>query len=205
MTALGSNVIFGANDADFNIEPRISNGTAQGTTLLKDINARTDQSAANQLITLGNEVFFIANDYRKGAGVWKSDGTEANTRFVKEPAVLSPPQINFNTPSFITNINGTVYFSWTGEVQDMELWKTDGTSEGTVQIKNINPSGHSEPREFFAFNGAIYFSAATAAEGRELWKTDGTDAGTVLVKDINPGTANSTPISFTILNNQLFL
>lgn len=73
-----------------------------------------------------------------------------------------------------------------------ELWKTDGTTAGTVLVKDIFAGAFdSSPTFLQELNGAIIFSAEDATNGTELWKTDGTTAGTVLVKDINPGSVSS--------------
>lgn len=40
-----------------------------------------------------------------------------------------------------------------------ELWKTDGTSEGTVLVKDIYAGGSSSPSGFTDWNGDYFFSA----------------------------------------------
>jgi ELWxxDGT repeat protein len=70
----------------------------------------------------------------------------------------------------------------------MELWKSDGTSGGTVRVKDINAGVEgSYPQDFNFINGTLYFTAWTLASGRELWKTDGSTNGTVMVKEIING------------------
>ncbi|MCM2279804.1 MAG: hypothetical protein NDJ89_17150 [Oligoflexia bacterium] len=87
-----------------------------------------------------------------------------------------------------------------------EPWRTDGTPEGTFQLRDINPGGYSTPRFFPAAGGTVFFSADDGVHGRELWKTDGTPEGTQLVKDIWPGSTGSALEYSTsaILNGQLF-
>ena len=74
------------------------------------------------------------------------------------------------------------------------FYKTDGTTAGTVLVKDIWP-GHfsSAPNYMEALGNEVFFRASTAANGSELWKSDGTATGTVLVKDLVPGTAGSHP------------
>ena len=85
------------------------------------------------------------------------------------------------------------YFSASDGISGPALWKTDGTSAGTVLVKDINPGVNgSRPGGFAVFNGVLYFSANDGSNGSELWKTDGTAAGTQLVKDINPEVGDST-------------
>lgn len=100
-----------------------------------------------------------------------------------------------------------------GELDNgLELWKTDGTSAGTQEIKDIYPGiyyGIPSEEKPVACNGVLYFNGQTAESGYELWKTDGTEAGTLLVKDINPGTNGSLPNSsspsyLTVFDNKVF-
>src|SRR5262249_14969054 len=66
-----------------------------------------------------------------------------------------------------------------------ELWKSDGTTAGTVLVKDINPGiNGSFPQELIAVNRTLFFVAADAT-GEGLWKSDGTAAGTVLVARLN--------------------
>ena len=87
--------------------------------------------------------------------------------------------------------NGKFYFAGTTAAEGIELWVTDGTPAGTVLVKDINPSGDSNPNYgFIVYNNELYFTAADGTTGRELWKTNGTGAGTVQIKDINTGPGN---------------
>ncbi|PXY42230.1 hypothetical protein DMB65_03085 [Flavobacterium cheongpyeongense] len=119
---------------------------------------------------------------------------------------INPGSANSSTPTNLFDFNGTLFFRATNGTNGVELWKSDGTDDGTVMVKDINTTtsaaSNSNAANFTAFNNQIYFTASngTTANGSELWKTDGTSAGTVMVKDINAGTANSNPQLFTIIN-----
>jgi ELWxxDGT repeat protein len=78
-----------------------------------------------------------------------------------------------------------------GMQSNRELWKSDGTEAGTMQVKDINVGSYGSTPTYFTLMGETVFFAANAGPGSnsELWKTDGTETGTVLVKEINP--ANS--------------
>lgn len=78
------------------------------------------------------------------------------------------------------------------DVSGYELWKTDGTTAGTVMVKNITTIAGvgSSPFGFTVFNSALYFQANDGATGSELWKTDGTGDGTARMKDLCPGNYN---------------
>jgi len=83
-----------------------------------------------------------------------------------------------------------------------EPWRTDGTTLGTVPLKDINPSGDSYPSSFVASGQYVYFSANDGTNGSELWRTDGvpetlTNIHTTLVADINVGSNGSYPGNIT--------
>lgn len=99
-----------------------------------------------------------------------------------------------SNPANLTEVNGVVYFTAATPSTGTELWKTDGTPEGTVLVQDINPgSNSSSPANLTNVSGALFFTAMNPVTGTELWITDGTAQGTVLVHDINPGTGSSKP------------
>jgi ELWxxDGT repeat protein len=70
---------------------------------------------------------------------------------------------------------------------NIELWRTDGTSRGTVLLKDINPGrASSDPLDltYIKETRTWYFTADNGRNGRELWKSNGTAGGTVMVRDI---------------------
>ena len=102
-------------------------------------------------------------------------------------------------------MNGTFYFSADSGTIGYELWKSDGTSAGTVLVKDINAAAGTSSIQFMTnVNGTLYFRADDGVNGTELWKSDGTSAGTVLVKDIVAGANGSAPLVLTNINGTLY-
>src|SRR5205085_2569894 len=144
--------------------------------------------------------YFAANDGVHGRELWKSDGTTAGTRLVKNVATGSG-----SDPQYLARAGDTVYFTAADGPHGRELWKTDGTATGTVLVEAVThgPTGTwmvkdvragaagSAIRVLTVSDGVLYFAARDASHGEELWKSDGTRAGTVLVKDVNSGAADS--------------
>jgi ELWxxDGT repeat protein/VCBS repeat-containing protein len=117
------------------------------------------------------------------------------------------PGMSYSGPGDKELMGGALYFGAGSSSGGRELWKTDGTTGGTVQVADIVPgSGHSNPSRLTNVNGTLYFTAVDGVHGRELWKSDGTEAGTMLVKDINEGPADSDSFipAFHNVNGTLF-
>ena len=96
-----------------------------------------------------------------------------------------------------------------GVCSNWEVFKTDGTEEGTAMVKAIRTgdSGSNSPGIITApYNGELYFRGSDGTHGDELWKTDGTEEGTVMVKNIanTSDTYNSNPYEFQHFNGYLY-
>lgn len=105
----------------------------------------------------------------------------------------------------LPNVRGKIFFGQNSDEHGLELWKSDGTAEGTELVCDIVPGWRSSvPHSFFPFNQHMYFVANDSAHGAELWKSDGTAAGTVLVADLNPGAEGLIYSNFTVCEDRLF-
>ncbi len=200
----GANTLFfgfRAAGSAIHTEPWKTNGTPDGTVLIKDINITNNGSDPDFFTAMGNTLFFVANDGINGNTLWKSNGTPGGTVMVKTPGTGTIPI----DPKELTTVGNTLFFNAKIAGNNQELWKTDGTSEGTVVVKDIfvGTTG-SEPGNLCNVNGILFFRARTSAAGIELWKSDGTEAGTVLVKDIRPGSNPSSPNFLTNVNGTVF-
>jgi ELWxxDGT repeat protein len=204
LTAVGRNLFFVANSEFPNLsrtELWKSDGTSAGTVLVKTFMGPSDffYSACSQLAELtsaGRTLFFEGDDGVHGSELWKSDGTRAGTRMVKDINPEGPTSLNYFHS--LTDVQGTVYFSADDGVNGSELWQSDGTRAGTVMVKDINPSGGSGPHGLIAVGSTLFFEASDGVHDG-LWRSDGTVAGTVMVKEI--GATNFTDLSGTLFLN----
>jgi ELWxxDGT repeat protein len=83
-------------------------------------------------------------------------------------------------------VGDTVFFGANDPPYGNQLWKSDGTAEGTVFVTDT-PNGPESPVGFTAFNEMAYFFALGGAHYLWLWRTDGTPAGTVPVQWVSQG------------------
>jgi ELWxxDGT repeat protein len=180
---------FAANDGATGSELWRSDGTEAGTWQVADLVPGPTGSSPSRLVTAGDNLFFTTSQ-----GLWVHDGVNLT--------LLGPVQMSGT--SELTPVGSSVFFKATDSA-GFELWTSNGSSDGTRRVKDINPGpSGSSPGLFTEVDGVVMFRATTAASGDELWRTDGTEAGTYLVRDIRPGAADSSLSNLTAYNGLLF-
>jgi len=228
---LNGQTFFAGNDGndsgEAGIELWASDGTVEGTNLLKDIYPGdsiyddANDSRPGDFTEFNEKLYFSAKN-RDGRELWVTDGTTEGTKLVKDiytgkyfTRASSYPNDSF--PYGFTELNGKLYFSADSNIFGRELWVTDGTEEGTQVVKDIYPGSFdeyveytysnyyngSDPADLTKFNNKIYFTAENQDIGTELWVTDGTEEGTELVADINPGVSDSNPSDLSVVGDEL--
>ncbi len=124
---------------------------------------------------------------------------------------------NIDYVSNVTKLNDkTALFFGTDEFHGTELWKTDGTENGTLMLKDIYPGLRSSIGRFvsnkspFSYAGILYFYADAPDDNTSnvasLWRSDGTTSGTYQLRAIadrnTPLLAENT--SFTVYKNSIY-
>lgn len=71
-------VYFTATDRHNDTELWYTDGTAEGTSRLKDVNP-SFSSAPSDFVVFGNYLYFVADDWNNGRELWRTDGTPENT------------------------------------------------------------------------------------------------------------------------------
>ena len=88
------------------------------------------------------------------------------------------------SPGGFTESGGSLFFSAVDGIEGPfgdESWKTDGTTGGTVLVKDIVPGPQgSGPQSLTDVSGTLFFTAISGSF-RQVWKSDGTAGGTLLL------------------------
>ncbi|MEP7229746.1 MAG: ELWxxDGT repeat protein [Ginsengibacter sp.] len=183
-----------------------SNGTAAGTIKLKDIDPWWGNTVAltkRYFCVSNNILYFSALDYSTTDGTvfWKTDGTPGGTQPIKD---INPTDGTVTQgPYYLTDVNGTLFFTADDGVHGRELWKSDGTANGTQLVSDINPgNGGSIMSGLTSFAGKLFFQNAVNSR-YYLWTSDGTLGGTHAVED--PGIVNVGIAAIFATTNKLFL
>jgi len=139
------------------------------TSLVGDINPNQQMgSHPGNLTAAGSTLYFTADDGSgKGEELWKFDGSTIElVKDVQEGYFSS-------SPSNLTGIDSQLYFTATTEAAGFELWKSDGTTEGTTLVADLIPgSASSFPRYLTAIGKRLFFVANGSNGLPGLWALD---------------------------------
>jgi ELWxxDGT repeat protein len=152
-----------------------TDGTTMGTSIVK----LTNVQQVFQPVTLGAALVFAGYSQVVGWELWKlSDGA-------KEAELIF--DINRGPSDSVTFLQKTsiagkvVYFTVRNGSVGATLWKTDGTADGTRQVRaSANLSSGYSP---LGAAGNIHFFSTFQ---NDLWRTDGTPGGTFRIDGVLP-------------------
>lgn len=211
-THLGNEVIFSVVTAGTSsLDLWKTDGTT--TSLVKSFNVPNSGLSFQWFLTFNNLIYFDGTDVATGTELWSTDGTTtAMVKDINPGANAGVPNSSFPLLFNSVIINGHFIFQATTSTNGSELWTSDGTTAGTVLLKDINPGANSSSPllipvinysgliingggggglfldNFYdrtaLFNGSIFLIANDGTNSNEqLWKTDGTAGGTSMVKN----------------------
>ena len=190
-----------------------TDGTAEGTLRLEDINSGPASSSPAYLTSFDGQLYFAATSMVDGRELWRSTGEsgqavlvslEAQGLYPTQPKGINPGFESSN-PEDLTVSGSQMFFAATELHTGRELWVTRTMASPQTYLEPIDivpGTASSNPSGFVAgvtISGAhvVYFQAYSAIAGVELYVSDGTRAGTTMVKDIFPGTRSSSPSYLT--------
>ncbi len=208
MVGVGDTLFFSV-ERDEAAELWRSDGTKAGTARVKRFPSGDSDGYGSDgpenLTAVGNTLFFTASDDEHGEELWKSNGTAAGTVMVANIQTGQSSGGYSYGPDNLTAAGDTLFFTADDGTAGQEVWRSDGTTAGTVLVKDVHPGSYSSyADELTPVGDMVFFRARDGVHGRELWRTDGTTAGTEIVEDIRPGGASSQPYGLVGAGDTLF-
>ncbi|HWJ26772.1 MAG TPA: ELWxxDGT repeat protein, partial [Flavisolibacter sp.] len=155
-----------------------SDGTGDGTYLVKDINPGKSSSFPDDLTFLKGSLLFRAQDFDNGSELWLSNGNGDGTKLLKDinTTTTDNSDAGFMFKGIGVSGNGILFNAFTPKLGG-ELYKSDGTSAGTVLLNDIATGvDWSYPNNYLSKNKLTYFIADDAT-GTAIYRTDGTPGG----------------------------
>ena len=136
-------------------------------------------SSPASFTALGDNVLFFACS--PSGGIWKTRGTPETT--VELTDALGICALG-GAPQPFAVLDGVAYFVAYGNGDYWsELWRTDGTPEGTRKVSQVGPEKY--VTALTVFRGKVLFIAEEINNtGSALWSSDGTTAGSAPLFDL---------------------
>lgn len=185
--------------ADSGAELWRTDGTVEGTTIVRDIVPGEASSDPSMLARSGERFLFQAHDDDHGRELWVSDGTPEGTYLLKDIAAGATSSF----PVHFVQVSGQTYFRAFEQSTGTELWVTDGTAEGTRLVRDIAAgTEESFPGVLTAMDDRLYFRASTPEHGSELWAYD-PSADMLTLRDLVVGGGSSLPYHLHSYNDQV--
>lgn len=147
---------FVAQDAEHGKELWKTDGSEKGTVLVKDIYEGGSSSNPANLFVFKGSVYFSADNGILGSELYKTDGTASGTIMVKN---IHEAHRLGSQPGNFTQYNNELYFTATNKYINgsYNLYKTDGTAEGTVLVYELGPYTTASFGNLTVANNKLYF------------------------------------------------
>jgi len=184
--ATSNRAYFVADDGAHGRELWVTDGTSDGTQIVHEhhpLSTATSFGTPDQWAVNGDVLYYLPNDPTTGQEVWRTQGTDATTRVVKDIT----PGVGGQGVKIFPFKDGF------GMLRGSDIWVSDGTEAGTTLLATVDGDGYG-PMYPQTIGSRFYFRGGYSPFGSPLWRSDGTAAGTfALTAGPFDGNASATP------------
>lgn len=156
-----------------------TDGTAAGTTLLRDFSSASSQKASYtgkellgilfDFIPMGNNLYFRLTNGSQPGELWRTNGTPEGTVLVKSFDSGSLGLLSASESLLLLQYRPNGANGW-------ELWRSDGTLSGTFKLLQLPETVYTaNVLDSCYFKGFFHFGVAFRPE---IWRSDGSSFGT---------------------------
>jgi len=142
----------------------------------------TDNNALSYIYkTHTNGGIFTGVNFGVPMGSYKP-ADNASGKIVFEYAVVDSGDLpsDWGTITFIIEESqpDSHLLAWCDDTNGVELWRTNGTTDGTLEVLDKESNPVKNPKDFTKIGKWYYFSADDGNGKRTLWRSDGSNSGT---------------------------
>ena len=208
----------------------ITDGSVKGSEMLLENNLASSYSEGyykvlQRVNTSDSKFYFTFSPLSVfGTNLWITDGTKAGTiQLLQKNSPANIPLYDgqiYGDASLGLIGNKYIFKMYNRDIQQYEIWTTEGTIESTKKLKDFKGNIISRPylstyyqdknynivewQSLPKINNKLYFSRQLSDTGFEPWETDGTSEGTILLGDLVKGRQSSEPYQFVELNQKVY-
>jgi ELWxxDGT repeat protein len=157
IVSYGEQYLFAANDRMTGAELWATDLTAEGTSQVKDIRAGAFSSNPSNMYVFNDNVYFTAENQAGDINIWISDGTEGGTSLLFD-FTYSIQAIGYHP------VGSFLYFFTTKGDLKYDLWRTDGTTDGTELVENLGQFYTSYSAPLMPFGDKLVFAKIVSNE-----------------------------------------
>lgn len=191
-----SHFVFTALSSQYGRELFISDGTEAGTKLVGDLTPGNASSRFWEVSIIDSLCYFIKDIDAEKLEYWLFDLKSLQPILLQ---TLPCSGITSGVNGKFTKLGNQVYFIHRSNNYRFQLWKTDGSPEGTTQVYEFGQNVF--PDQFAVLNNQLIFLAEDKAGLNQLWRSDGTTQGTYLIKSVD---VQRGVLDFEIFNNNIY-
>jgi ELWxxDGT repeat protein len=208
---INGNLVFFAGQDAADVEPWVSDGTASGTHILKDINPNGSSNPSWFENFLGATLFEVT-DPKLGEQLWRSDGTAGGTLLVSSIPALDPNPSNVTSARHRLTVGASFFISANDPIDGTELYTLthaapvaasdsatatdDAAATIDVLANDVAPDGTLNPASIVITTSPMH-GTATVSSGKVIYTPTtgfaGTDTFAYTVSD-NQGIASAPAI-----------
>ncbi len=176
---VGNLLYYGGKTLGLGRELWVTDGTARGSRLVKDLNAGAGGSLLEDMDVVGSVLYFA-----DGNALWRSDGKSGGTRPVARFRRGVDPVDQGLIPAWLTGAGNGVFFLASG-IEGTKLYASNGTGVGSVLLHDPAAlySGIGRATALLPDRSLRY--PVKKMDGTfDIWRSNGTAGGTFKVKAI---------------------
>lgn len=174
--------------------PFVTDGTAAGTISLNEVSGTTYGHAYGSVLLPSGEVLLASNSQEYGAELFKIGPGIQGVQLVKD--IWPGPDLGLfgggsGTPSSFAIWQGEAWFFANNGATGDEIWRSDGTASGTVQVLDLVPNGGvtNGTNTIVPAAGKLFFT--TTYPEKALWVLDSPGGTPQMLKVLASGTSQS--------------